>query len=178
VCGIFGENGRGAGKGGNVTLRVGGNLVLHGPAASLPGAVVSSSRTSTTSPGSDKAGKIQLTVGGQVAIEAGATIAANALNAAGGTIAVSAQGSVTVGGLVASGPSSTLLSTALTGRVLSGINSGQAGGPITIAGAGGGIVNGTGVIASQGETPGADQITLEGCGIDVRGLVASVSKQS
>src|SRR4029079_7358807 len=29
--GIFAENRRGAGKGGNVTLTVGGDLVLHGP---------------------------------------------------------------------------------------------------------------------------------------------------
>jgi hypothetical protein len=181
---IFAENRRGAGSGGDVTLDVGGNLALHGPDASLAGAVISSSRPSGAGPQpGDHAGNIRITVGGTTTFEAGSTIAASALASPGGAITVSGQGAITIGGLVASGPSRDLASTRLSGTVLTGGSGKQVGGPITITSAshsGPGVrITTDGVIVSQGlSSGGAGRVQLEACGVEIRGLVASVAQTS
>ena len=176
--GIFAENRRGGGKGGNISLTVGGNLILRGPSGALSGAVVSSGRTTDSAVA---AGNITFTVQGNVELEAGSTVAASTPNGPSGTIGVTADGTVAVAGLVASGPSRQVLGTKLTGKVLNGGSSNQAGGAIVIRSGspGPGIrVEGTGVIVSQGESPGSQLVLLEGCGLEIRGLVASVLKQN
>ena len=85
-------------------------------------------------------------------------------------------------GLVASGPSRTVLASKLTGPVLTVASGSQAGGPITIQSTGTAQpairVDAGAVVVSQGEDPGAGPVSLEGCGIEIRGLVASVSKSN
>ena len=68
------QNHTGPGDGGDVELWVGGDLILEGAAGSLPGAVVTSGRTSSP-PGA--AGAIRVTAGGAVTIGAGATVSAS-----------------------------------------------------------------------------------------------------
>jgi hypothetical protein len=175
--GIFTENRRGGGAGGNIQLTVAGNLNLRGPSGSLPGAIVSSSRLTD---GAEAAGSITASVHGNVLQEAGSTIAASTPNGAAGTIGVTADGTVTVAGLVVSGPSRQVLGTRLTGKILDGGKSNQSGGAILIrshSSVGPGIrVEGSGSVVAQGETPGSQMVLLEACGIEIRGLVASVLK--
>jgi hypothetical protein len=171
--GIFAENRQGGGAGGHISLTVGGNLILRGPGA-LPGAVVSSSRLT----GKDPAGNITLDVKGDVDLEAGSTIAASTPNGPSGTIEVKAGRAVSLAGLVASGPSRQVLGTKLTGKILNGGESKQTGGAILIRSGSGIRVEGSGIIVSQGESPGSQLVQLEACSIEIRGLVASVSKQN
>ncbi len=179
---IYAENRLGTGNGGNITLNVGGNLTLHGPDGSLPGAIVSSSRTSSPGPQNpvQHAGNLQITVAGSTTLEAGSILAASAQSAPAGSIQIAGQGPVTVGGLVASGPSRTLLSSRFSGAVLSGGVNTEFGGPITItsaSGTGPGIaVTADGVVVSQGE--GAGKVQLEACGLAVRGLVVSLGRSN
>ncbi|MEA2693387.1 MAG: hypothetical protein QOJ16_2774 [Acidobacteriota bacterium] len=180
---IYAENRRDQGNGGNITLDVGGNLALHSPDGSLPGAVISSGRTSTLGPhGAQHAGNIQITVGGTTTLAAGSTIAASSPAALAGSIQITGQGKVTIAGLISSGPSATLLSTRFSGNVVAGGVITQVGGPITIISrstTGPGIeVTADGTLASQGEAPGAGRIQLEACGIAVRGLVVSLGRMN
>jgi large repetitive protein len=176
--GIFAENRRAAGAGGSIALTVGGNLTLQGPSGTLPGAVVSSSRlTNAAKP----AGSITFMVHGNTVLEAGSTVAASTPNGAAGTIGITSDGTVSIAGLVASGPSRQVLGTKLTGSVLDGGKGAQTGGAIVIrshSSAGTGIlVAGGGIVVSQGEATGSQMVLLEGCGIEVRGLVASILKR-
>jgi hypothetical protein len=175
--GLFAENRRSGGDGGNITLTVGGDLTLHGSTASLPGAVVSSSRTAGSS---GHAGDVSMDVSGRVLTEAGSAIAASTGSGNAGTIQVISGGPIQIAGLVASGPSRTVLASRWDDVALSGGDSGQAGGPILLrsrSGAGPGLkIESTGVVVSQGEGNGARLVLLEACGIEVRGLVASLSR--
>jgi Bacterial Ig domain len=175
--GLFAENRRSGGDGGNIALTVGGDLTLHGSTASLPGAVVSSSRTAGAS---GHAGDVSMDVSGSVKTEAGSAIAASTGSGNAGTIQVIAGGPVQIAGLVASGPSRTVLASRWDDVALSGGDSGQAGGPILLrsrSGTGPGLkIESTGVVVSQGEGNGARLVLLEACGIEVRGLVASLSR--
>jgi VCBS repeat-containing protein len=177
--GIFAENRRGKGAGGNILLTVGGNLTLQGPSGVVPGAILSSSRLTDSI---EPAGAITLSVTGGVVLQAGSTVVASSLNGAAGAIGITAGGTVSVAGLVASGPSRQVLATKLTGKILDGGKSNQAGGAILVrsnSSAGTGIrVEGSGLVVSQGELSGSQQLVLlEACGIEIRGLVASVLKR-
>jgi VCBS repeat-containing protein len=175
--GIFAENRRGSGAAGNILLTVGGNLALRGPAGSLPGAIVSSSRLSNAA---KPAGSTTFSVHGDVTLEAGSIVAASTPNGTAGTIGITADGRVTVAGLVASGPSRQVLGTKLTGKILDDGKSTQSGGSILIRshGSAGVRVEEKGIVVSQGEVSGAQMVLLEGCGLEIRGLVASLLKGS
>jgi VCBS repeat-containing protein len=170
---IFAENRLGGGAGGDITLTVGRELILHGPSGALPGAVVSSSRLT----GKDTAGDITVAVQGNVHLEAGSTVAASTPNGAAGTIGITAGGTVLLEGLVASGPSRQVLGTKLTGKILNGGESKQTGGAILVE-ATGILVEGGGIIVSQGESSGSQVVQFDACDIQIRGLVASVLKQN
>jgi hypothetical protein len=177
--GIFTENRRETGNSGAISLTVGGDLILHGPAASLPGAVVSSSRI----PGSSgQTGDVSADVSGAVTLDAGSIVAASSKSGTAGTIRITAGGAARIAGLIASGAGRTLLASRWTGPALDSGSSGQGGGPIIIrarASAGPGIrIEPTGNVVSQGEEAGGNLVLLEACGIEVRGLVASLSKNN
>ena len=165
------ENRVGKGNGGNITLEVGGSLFLRGATPGLPGALVSSSRF----PGTDgTAGNLTFTAGGDVALEKGSILDAGTHGGTGGAISITAGGAIDVNGLVAAGSSRTVLASRLTGKVLDGGNSNQKGGAISLRSTSL-RVEADGIVVSQGEKPGAGTVLLEACGIEVRGLVASVS---
>jgi hypothetical protein len=174
---VVAENRRGSGNGGQIQLAVGGELVLHGPSGALPGSLISSSRISGSG---GSAGSILATVGGVVDIKAGSTVAANNPSGPSGTIQIDAGGAVQVAGLVLSGPNRTLLASRWAGVVFDSGSAGQKGGTILLRSASPDEpairIESSGVLASQGESSGSQLILLEGCGIDVRGLVAVVSK--
>jgi hypothetical protein len=167
---LYAENRSAGGTGGAITLTVGGNLALSGNAI-----ISSAAKTSASGDG----GAITASVGGDVSIANGATIDSGSAKARGGAIGVAASGVVTVDGNVLSGPSRTLLASKLTGAVLDGGNPNQQGGSITISSttfAEPAIsIASTANIVSQGQKDGAGPVTLDGCGVNINGLVAAVS---
>jgi hypothetical protein len=168
---LYAENRTGGGSGGSITLTVGGNLALNGTAI-----ISTASKSSTGATG----GAITANVGGTVALAGGTTIDSGAANARGGNIAIVAGGVVTIDGNVLSGPSRTILSTRLTDAVLDGGTANTIGGAISIRSSTfvepAVLINSNANIVSQGETGGSGGITVEGCGIQVRGLVAALGK--
>ena len=178
---LIARNLRGAGNGGNVSISAGGDIVLAGRLGTKPGARILTSRLSTTLPGTDKAGDILLAAGGDLRLLFGSIVSANAARTAGGNIDILAGGQVVLEGLVASGPSSAVLASKYTARVLGGATPTQSAGPITVIASGlvepGITVGSRAVVVSQGEAlGGSGAIRLEACGIVIRGLVAAVSK--
>jgi VCBS repeat-containing protein len=174
---IYAENRSGGGQGGNLSFTVGGNVVLNGSTGTLPGAVISSSNHDTGS--GSAGGAVTFTIGGAATVGSGAIVSAGAKGGNGGAIALTAEDLVTVNGLVASGPSSTLATTRYTGAILSGGSATPSGGNITITSHSHSepavIVGTNGVVVSQSGSGTSGTVALEGCGLVVNGLVASVS---
>ena len=170
---LFAENRSGGGTGGAITLTVGGHLALNG------NAVVS---TASSSSSGANGGAITANVSGNISVGAGTTIDSGSANARGGNLTLAAAGLVTVDGNVLSGPSRTLLSTRLTGAALSGGTGNQVGGAITISSntfAEPAIVIGsTANVISQGTDNGAGPVTIDGCGVQVRGLIAALGSKT
>jgi hypothetical protein len=175
---LYAENRSGAGTGGAITLTVGHDLVLHGATATLAAAIISSNaKYSSASTG----GAITANVANAVSIENGATIDSGASNAKGGKITIVAGAHVDVDGNILSGPSRTILATRLTGQTLDGGTGNQIGGEISVKSTStfepGLTVGSNANIVSQGETGGSGPVTIEGCGVVVKGLVASLAKK-
>ncbi|HKR65230.1 MAG TPA: Ig-like domain-containing protein [Thermoanaerobaculia bacterium] len=168
---LYAENRTGGGSGGAITLTVGGNLALNGNAI-----VSTSSKSSSGATG----GAITANVGGTVSVAAGTTIDSGAANARGGAIAIVAGNVVSIDGNVLSGPSRTILATRLTDVALDGGTANQIGGSITISSSTfvePALLVGTNAnIITQGDGNGAGPITLDACGIQIRGLVAALSR--
>jgi hypothetical protein len=172
---IHAENNSDGGSGGNITITAGGNITIQS------NGINSSSRTTTA--GSGNGGNITITASGSIDVQAGSIIAANSAGGGrAGDISITAYGTINADGLIASGPSTTVLATKLTEFVLQRGNTTQQGGKITIISNAtttpGITVSTAGVIVSQGEDPAADQVKLAACGITVNGLVASVAHKS
>ena len=178
---IFAENRISGGSGGNILLTVGKDLLMQ------QGSIISSSRT--VGGGSGNGGNLTIAVIGDVTLQPGSIVAANCAGSgrAGNILIISSLGSINIDGLVASGPSTTVLPSKLTGFILDRGNTTQKGGDITIK-----IrtdvgntdpalsrlnVSTDGVIVSQGEDPASGKITLESqcSGIRIDGLVGSVA---
>ena len=176
--GVFAENRTGTGSGGAISFTVGNNFVMHGASGGLGAAIVS---TDSTSSSGSAGGAITANVTGDVTIESGATIDSGSNNAAAGNISVTAGGHVVVGGNVLAGPDRTILSTRLTDTALNSGTANQIGGAITIKSTNfvepGITVGSNANIISQGETNGSGPVTLEGCGVVVNGLVASLARK-
>ena len=169
---LYAENRTGAGTGGAITMTVGGNLAMNGTAI-----VSTSSKSSSGAAG----GNVTANVGGSVTLANGTIIDAGSANAKGGDVTIAAGSVVTLNGAVLSGPSRTLLSTRLTGAALDGGTSNQQGGAITITSSTFAepavLVGSTANIIAQGETNGAGPVTIDGCGIQVYGLIAALSRK-
>ena len=159
---IYAENRTSGGDGGNISITVGGDFTLRGTSGATPGAIISSSRT--TSGGTGKGGNITISVTGNIALESGSTIKADGANGSAGAITISAAKNITADGLVSS-------HSTLTGT---GALQAPGGGPITITAARTLTISDTGQISSKGEDPGADLVHLGGCcGVVIDGLVES-----
>lgn len=183
---IYAENRRGSGAGGDIILTTGGNLTLAGSTSGRPGAVISSGGTA--------GGSIALVTGGAARLEAGSVMSSAGTKTAAGAISLAAQGPVEVRGLIAAGPTATLLRAGgdvdcthpndgnNNGEELNGGSAKTAGGNITISSSSlvepGVLVSGSGAIVSQGESAGAGTVTLSACGIDIRGRVSSLAKDA
>jgi len=172
---LYAENRIGSGSGGSITIDAGGNVTLHGAAGSLPGAVISSGALlSATGSG----GAITINSDGATTLEAGTVVSSASKGADAGKILITSGGNLTASGLVAAGPSSTLLATAQTGDILAGGVAGQRGGEIRLQSTSvldpSVTINSTATIVSQGATDAAGPVTVEGCGVIIRGLVASI----
>jgi len=169
---LYAENRSGGGTGGAITMTVGGNLALNGTAI-----VSTSSKSSSGATG----GAITANAG-NISVGTGSTIDSGSANARGGNITLAASGLVSVDGNVLSGPSRTLLSTRLGGgAALDGGTSNQIGGSITISSSTfvepALVVGANANIISQGGDGGAGPVTIDGCGIQVRGLIAALARK-
>jgi hypothetical protein len=173
--GLFAENRIGSGSGGSITINAGGSVTLHGPAGSSSGAVISSAALLSAN---GVGGAITINSGGATTLEAGTVISSASKGSDAGKILVTSGQSLTASGLVAAGATSTLLATAQTGDVLAGGNATQHGGEIRLQSTSvfdpSVTINSTATIVSQGATDAAGPVTIEGCGVIVRGLVASI----
>ena len=170
---LYAENRTGTGNGGPISLTVGGDLALAANAV-----VSTASKSSTGATG----GAIAANVGRNISLAAGSTIDSGSANARGGNIALAAAGLVSVDGNVLSGPSRTLLATRLGGgAALEGGTSNSIGGAITISSttfAEPAIVVGAAAnVVSQGGDGGTGAVTVDGCGIQIRGLVAALARK-
>jgi hypothetical protein len=174
-------------RGGRIALTAGGDLVLRGGTGTWAGAVVSAghagsqwSRRRSLGP-SQPEGEADLlfAVAGRIVVEDGAVVAATNPHGPAGRVDIRARGPIDIYGLVASGPSR-LLSPGKN-AVLKGGSAHQAGGDVTVrsdASLEPALrLGGTGIVLSQGNKGGAGRVLLEGCGLEVEGLVASLARE-
>jgi VCBS repeat-containing protein len=180
--GVFAENRASDGNGANITFNVGGNVLIEGPSGTLAGAIVSSSKLNGGNPA--HAGDISFTAGGTFTQIGGSTISAAASDSNAGAISIISAGAASIGGQILAGPSRTIsTSTLYTGVIMTGGGGHTVGGAITIkaltSGEPGVVVSSTAIVASQGSetlpTTG-NPVTLEGCGVQINGLVASIAR--
>jgi hypothetical protein len=173
--GIFAENRHGSGSGGNITINAGGSVVAHGPAGILGGAIISSAALQAAT---GNGGTITITSGGPATFEGGTVVNTGSKGNNAGSILLTTGGSIELSGLLAAGPSATLLATRQSGTILDGGVSHQRGGEIRVQSTSvlepAILINSTATIASQGESDAAGPVTIEGCGVIIRGLVASI----
>jgi len=192
---IFAENRVGAGNGGNIKI----DLSQGGALTMADKAIISSSRT--VGGGTGNGGNIEIFTNAGFTMLKGSIIAANCAGSgrAGDITIVDASATpvtdvnpaktIYIDGLVASGPSTALLSGRLleTSLILAGGNTTQRGGNITIRNEADTknadvdlariVVDTNGVIVSQGQDPASGKITLQSqcAGITINGLVGSVA---
>ncbi|HYO74956.1 MAG TPA: hypothetical protein VE010_00720, partial [Thermoanaerobaculia bacterium] len=167
---LYAENRSGSGSAGNITVTAGGNVALNGNAI-----ISTSAKSSRGSTG----GAIAVTAGGSIAIASGSTIDSGSVNARGGNIVLDADGTVSVNGNILSGPSRTLAATRLGGgAALDGGTSNTIGGSISINSSTFAepaiVVGATANIVSQGASA---SVTIDGCGVQVKGLVAAIGNK-
>lgn len=162
--GIFAENLRGGGNGGNIVLTIGGDLTMAAASGLLPGAQISSTK-GAGSGDTGHSGDITINVVGNVVIGEDAEIAAGrdtTNRGPAGAIEVTAT-NITVDGRVLS----------VSGMTGVGINQPPGGGTITLIATDTLTVGDTGVVSSRGLDPGADLVHLEACDVIIYGLVES-----
>jgi VCBS repeat-containing protein len=174
---LYAENRSGGGRGGDVSLTIGGDLILAAATATQPGAIISTSNHDSAS--GSAGGNLTAAVAGSASLGVGSIVSAGAKGGAGGAVAITAGGHVSLDGLVASGPSSSQAATAYTGAILSGGSSTPSGGDVTIRSTSHAepaiTVSASAVVVSQSGSGASGTVALEGCGLVIQGLVASVS---
>jgi hypothetical protein len=177
---IFAENRTKAGNGGNISFTVGGDAVVHGLTVSLPGALVSSAKTNAGNPA--HGGDITFNVGGVYTQELGSIISSAANDASAGAISITSNGPATIGGFIFAGPSRTLGSSIYTDAILTGGGGHVVGGAITIKSLThsepGVVVSQFAIVASQGSDGGGNTVDVEGCNVQINGLVAAITHKS
>jgi hypothetical protein len=177
---IFAENRTKAGNGGNISFLAGGNVMLHGATASLAGALISSAKTNGGNPA--HGGDITINAGGTFVQELGSIVSSAANDANAGAISITSSGQATVGGFILAGPSRAIAANPYTDAVMSGGGGHVVGGAITIISLSHSepavLVNSIAIIASQGSDGGGNTVDVEGCNVQVNGLVAAVTHKS
>ena len=174
-AGIVAENRVSGGSSGKITIDLGGNVHLRNLST------ISSART--TGGGTGNGGDIDINAGGNIDFDEGSIVSAsNVGSGKAGDITIEADGKINIDGLISVGPSINVVSTKYTGDIVSGGNTQQRGGKITIISNSqnepGITIGDNAIIVSQGQDPGSDKILLEACGIDVNGLIGSVASKS
>ncbi|MGH9143183.1 MAG: putative Ig domain-containing protein, partial [Vicinamibacterales bacterium] len=174
---LYAEDRIATGSPASITLNVGGTLTLAAHAGATHGAIVSTAALAAS-----------IANGGAVTVNAGAitmgdsaTIDASSYQGIAGNISLSSSGQISLDGNVLSGPSRTFTGS-LTGEILSGVVPFQKGGQISITSTSffvPALLIGTHAsVVSQGQNPGAGPVTLNACGIEIRGQLAALARQS
>jgi hypothetical protein len=167
---IHAENNVQGGTGGNITITVTGDLIMHGTAGATPGAIISAN-DNTSGGVPSRAGDITITLGslasnppvGNLIMEPGSKITANSPGGEGGNIVITAGNSAEIDGTIESAVDS--------GSTGSG--GGRDGGTITVIAGCDLDVSPTGKVSSRGKDQGADLVHLEACVVTINGLVES-----
>ena len=102
-------------------------------------------------------------------MEPGSAVLANSLEGSGGAIEILAGLKMDVDGLVRSFGG-------VTGT--GGANQPPGGGPITLKAGCQLVITPDGVVSSEGRNPGADLVHLEGCEVEINGLVQSIAQRN
>ncbi len=174
---LYAENRTGTGTGGAITIAAGRNVIMRSGTGSLPPAIISSSAQSSSS---SSGGAITIDARGGITIENGATIDSGAANSTAGRIWLTSSGLIIADGNILAGPSRAILTTRLSGQALSGGTGQQGGGDIQLRSTSlvepaitiGPHAN----VISQGEALATSGVAMEGCGINIDGLVAALAK--
>jgi len=177
---VFAENRTKSGNGGDITFTVGGDALLQGASFSQAGALVSSAKTNNGNPA--HGGNITFNVAGAYTQGLGSIVSSGAGDASAGAISITSGGQATLGGFIFAGPSRALSSTIYTDEILTGGGGHVAGGAITVRSTShvepGLVVTNFAIIASQGNDGGGNTVTLEGCNVQVNGLVAALAHKN
>jgi VCBS repeat-containing protein len=180
--GIYAENRASDGNGANISFTVGGNVLIQGPSGALPGAIVSTSKLNSGN--NSHAGNLTINAGGTITQEGGSVLAAAASDSNAGAISITSGGASSIGGQILSGPTRTIAtSTIYTNVIMSGGGGHYVGGAITIkaltSSEPGLVITSSAIVASQGSETGpttGSPVTLEACGVQINGLVASIAR--
>lgn len=160
---IYTQNRIQAGKGGDITITVGGTFLMKN------GTLISSDNLTSTVDGPTlgrSAGKIVVNVVGDLTMETGSIIRANSAHGNGGDIELTSAEDIYIDGHVLSQNNSPQ----------SGSGTNQAHGGYIFIQAGNSLkVDDNGIVSSKGFDAGADLVHLCGCVIDVFGLVESTA---
>jgi VCBS repeat-containing protein len=177
---ISAENRDKDGNGGDISFVVGGNMDIQGTSGATPGALISSSKTNGGVV--FHAGNITINTGGTLTDGAGSIVSAASVDGTAGAISITSGAQSSIGGYILSGPSRTITGTIYTSFIMSGTGS-TLGGNINIkaltSSEPGVLVSSSAIVASQsGDVGSGGTVTLEGCNVQVNGLVASVGKKN
>jgi parallel beta-helix repeat protein len=178
------------GTNGDITITVSGNFIMRGPVSGVPapaganscapaagvaGACISSSDSDGGGNNGARAGNIEITVGnfpitppvGVFTMEPGSAVLANHTAGSAGEIVITAGKEMDVDGLVRS-----------FGGIGGVPNQPRGGGPITLKSGCLLVITPDGLVSSEGLDPGADLVHLEGCEVQINGIVQSIALQS
>jgi Putative Ig domain len=172
---LYAEDRIALGSPASITINTGGRLTLAARAGATPGAIVSTAALAAS-----------IANGGAVTVNAGsitmgesATIDASSFQGIAGNISLTSSGQISLDGNVLSGPSRTFTGS-LTGELLSGVVPAQKGGQIAITSTSFAVpallVGTHASVISQGQNPGAGPVTLNACGIEIRGQLAALAR--
>ncbi|MCU1347583.1 MAG: hypothetical protein JWO56_613, partial [Acidobacteria bacterium] len=171
---LYAENRQGNGNGANITLTVGGNLLLKGNSGLTAGALVSSYATGSSH---SNGGNITANVGGTMTTEKGSIVDVGSRNATAGKINLVSGGPASIDGSLLSGPGRTFF-----GGELDGGTPNASGGEIHVQSTSfvepGVTINSNALVISQSGSSSGGPVTIDGCGIIIKGIVLGLGEGS
>jgi Big-like domain-containing protein/cadherin-like protein len=174
---LYSEDRLGTGSPASITLNVGGNLVVNGRSGATPAPIVSAAAVLTSVA---NGGNITANVSGSTSVAAESIFDVGSFNGQAGKVTFNGGGPVSLDGNVYAGPSRSL--SGVLGGILFGSGGLQKGGEIVVKSTTfvepGVVIGSHASLVTQGDLSGTGPITIDGCGVEVRGLLAALSRQN
>ena len=171
---IVGAAPGGAAVGANITVNTTGDILLAGGA---PGATITANQIVSAQGGSCSGGSsgnvTLLSAGGDINMEGGSVVAVGQRDLPGNLTSKCPAGEIII--KTAGAGKVDIDGSVFSQSTMSGVGAHQpkGGGPITVVAGCGLVVSPTGVVSSRGSDPGADLVHIEGCTVQILGLVES-----